>query len=72
MGSIDAGPVWSPVCEIRPAERTAALRSSVPNLVFDRTIEQAGHNDIYARSDFQEAMRDGLAALTGERYRNAR
>jgi len=58
--------------QVVPVERTAALRSSVPNLVFDRTIEQAGHNDIYARSDFQEAMRDGLAALTGERSRNAR
>jgi pimeloyl-ACP methyl ester carboxylesterase len=46
---------------IRPA-RTAALRSRVGNLVFDRTIPSAGHNDIYARSDFQQAMR---LALTG-------
>ena len=39
--------------EIVPAERTDALRERVRNLVFDRTIAGAGHNDIYARSDFQ-------------------
>jgi uncharacterized protein len=39
------------------------LRRQVPNLVFDRTIGRAGHNDIYARSDFQEAMREGLAQI---------
>jgi len=49
--------------EIVPLERTAALRNHVRKLVFDRTITGAGHNDIYARSDFQEAMRDGLAAV---------
>jgi hypothetical protein len=50
--------------EIVPADRTEALRLVVSNLVFDRTITQAGHNDIYARSDFQEAMREALAALS--------
>jgi pimeloyl-ACP methyl ester carboxylesterase len=50
--------------EIVPAERTAALRDQVHNLVFDRTIGRAGHNDIYARSDFQAAMRDALAAVS--------
>jgi len=49
--------------EIVPAERTAALRKVIPNLVYDRTIARAGHNDIYARSDFQEAMRDALSAV---------
>ena len=44
--------------------RTAALRSRCANLVFDRTIPGAGHNDIYARSDFQEAMREALLALS--------
>lgn len=48
---------------IVPAERTAALRKVVPNLVYDRTIRGAGHNDIYARSDFQEAMREALDRL---------
>jgi hypothetical protein len=51
--------------EIVPAARTAALRRDIPNLVFDRTIEHAGHNDIYARSDFQEAMRGALTEIEG-------
>jgi len=51
--------------EIVAAERTDALRKKVANLVFDRTIARAGHNDIYARSDFQEAMRSALAAVGG-------
>jgi pimeloyl-ACP methyl ester carboxylesterase len=51
--------------EIVSPERTEALRKRVPNLVFDRTIGRAGHNDIYARSDFQLAMRDALAEVSG-------
>lgn len=51
--------------EIVPADRTAALRNVVPNIVYDRTIARAGHNDIYARSDFQEAMRSALEAVGG-------
>jgi hypothetical protein len=47
---------------IKPA-RTEALRRKVPNLVFDRTIAGAGHNDIYARSDFQAAMREAARTL---------
>ena len=49
--------------EIVPAERTESLRRRVPQLVFDRTIKGAGHNDIYARSDFQQSMREALATL---------
>ena len=49
--------------EIVPAERTDALRGRIGRLEFDRTIARAGHNDIYARSDFQAAMREALAAL---------
>jgi hypothetical protein len=49
--------------EIVPAARTDALRKVVPNLVFDRTIARAGHNDIYGRSDFHEAMREALTAI---------
>lgn len=44
---------------IRPA-RTDALRRQVPNLVYDRTIHGAGHNDIYHRPDFDQAMREAL------------
>jgi pimeloyl-ACP methyl ester carboxylesterase len=51
--------------EIVPSARTDALRRRVSKLVFDRTISGAGHNDIYARSDFHEAMREALAAVTG-------
>jgi pimeloyl-ACP methyl ester carboxylesterase len=50
--------------EIVPAERTEALRKRIGKLVFDRTIGRAGHNDLYARSDFQAAMREALAILT--------
>jgi pimeloyl-ACP methyl ester carboxylesterase len=46
--------------EIVPAERTAELRKQVPNLVFDKTIDRSGHNDIYARSEFHDAMREAL------------
>ena len=46
--------------ELIPSERTDALRKRVRNLVFDRTIGRAGHNDIYMRSAFKEAMREAL------------
>lgn len=46
-----------------PPPRTDALRRSIPNLIFDRTIDGAGHNDIYRRSDFQLAMREALARI---------
>ena len=51
--------------EIVAPERTDALRRQVANLVFDKTIARAGHNDIYARSDFQEAMRAALETVGG-------
>ena len=47
-----------------PAARTDALRRSVGNLAFDRTIARAGHNDIYHRSDFHDAMREAFEAVT--------
>lgn len=47
---------------IRPA-RTQALRRQVPNLVYDRTIDGAGHNDIYHRPEFQQAMEEALDVL---------
>ena len=31
--------------------------------MFDRTIASAGHNDIYARSDFQAAMDEARSYL---------
>lgn len=44
--------------------RTNALRRAARNLSYNRTIEGAGHNDIYHRSDFHDAMRAALQALT--------
>lgn len=51
--------------QIVPTERTDALRTQVRNLVYDLTVARCGHNDIYARSDFHEAMRDALAKVGG-------
>jgi hypothetical protein len=53
--------------EIVPADRTQALRGFVANIVFDRTIAAAGHNDIYRRSDFQAAMDQALEAIKAGR-----
>jgi pimeloyl-ACP methyl ester carboxylesterase len=49
--------------QIVPGALTEGLRGRVPNLMFDRTIAMAGHNDIYARSDFQAAMREAVNRL---------
>jgi len=48
---------------IVPVQRTEALRKIVPQLVYDRTIGGAGHNDIYVRYDFHEAMHEALKRL---------
>jgi uncharacterized protein len=55
-----------------PPRRTEALRQSVANLVFDRTIKGAGHNDIYRLDAFQQAMRRALQRIeTGGAGREA-
>jgi len=46
------------------ARRTDALRKRVHRLSYNRTIEGAGHNDIYRRSEFHQAMREALAAVS--------
>jgi pimeloyl-ACP methyl ester carboxylesterase len=48
---------------VHPA-RTDALRRAVPHLVYDRTIPGAGHNDIYEKHAFRDAMREALRAVT--------
>jgi hypothetical protein len=63
-GEVPAAIIVAERDQIVSAERTDALRKSVRNLVFDRTISRAGHNDIYARSDFQQAMDEALAAVS--------
>ncbi|HYI43664.1 MAG TPA: alpha/beta fold hydrolase [Sphingomicrobium sp.] len=49
--------------QIVPAGRTAALRPKIRNLVYDRTIANAGHNDIYGRADFEKVMREAFAVV---------
>ena len=52
---------------VRPA-RAEALRRAVPNLVFQRTISGAGHNDIYDRPELRRAAREALdRLLAGQR-----
>jgi uncharacterized protein len=46
--------------DIIPPRRTDALRATVPNLVYDRTISAAGHNDLYNHPEFHEAMSEAL------------
>lgn len=52
--------------DIVRTERTQALRKRVGNLLFDRTIAGAGHNDIYQRPEFHDALRDALRTLLGD------
>jgi uncharacterized protein len=46
---------------IVPARRSAPLRSAIPNLVLDRTIADAGHNNLYNHPAFVSAMREAVA-----------
>ena len=46
-----------------PPARAEALRRRVPNLVFERTVPGAGHNDLYDRPDFRQAMHEALTRL---------
>ena len=47
---------------IVPARRSTALRQAVANLVFEAAVD-AGHNDLYGRPAFAEAMRETLARI---------
>lgn len=47
---------------IRPA-RTRGLRHKARNLVYERTIAGAGHNDIYERPEFTAAIREALVQI---------
>ena len=49
---------------IVPAHRSEPLRRAIANLVFEATIEQAGHNDLYDRPAFRDAMRRALASIS--------
>jgi pimeloyl-ACP methyl ester carboxylesterase len=43
-----------------PPRRAQALAKKVPKLVYERTIEEAGHNDIYQHPQFRTAMAEAL------------
>jgi hypothetical protein len=47
---------------IVPARRSMARRQAVRSLVFEAAID-AGHNDLYGRPAFAEAMREALARI---------
>ncbi|MFD3190901.1 alpha/beta hydrolase [Sedimentitalea sp. HM32M-2] len=46
-----------------PPRRTEAVRLSARNLVAERTIAAAGHNDIYDRAEFEDAMQTALRRI---------
>lgn len=50
--------------ELIPSRHSEALAKRAKRLAFEQTIRGAGHNDIYARSDFHAAMREALNAVT--------
>ena len=50
---------------IVPSRRSEPLRRAVPNLVLDRTIAEAGHNDLYNHPAFIQAMHEALAKIEG-------
>lgn len=50
--------------KIIPGQRTDALRARLRNLAFDRTVADAGHNDLYGRPGFAEAFGEALKALS--------
>jgi uncharacterized protein len=50
---------------IIPAARSAPVAAAARNLVLEREIGHAGHNDLYASPDFAAAMREALARIEG-------
>ncbi len=54
---------------IVPPARTEPVRAAIPDLVLDRTLVGAGHNDLYDRSEFEVAMREAAARIEDRRGR---
>ncbi len=46
-----------------PARRTEPLRRAIPNLVFDRVISEAEHNDLYDLPAFWDALGEAVQAV---------
>lgn len=53
--------------EIVLPARTASLRNQAPHLIYDRTILNAGHNDIYGRPEFEQAMQDAYSLIVSNK-----
>jgi hypothetical protein len=51
-----------------PARRSEPLRSAIPNLVFDCTIADAEHNDLYDRADFWSALGSAVQIVSTFRF----
>ncbi len=49
-----------------PPRRAQALAKRVPSLVYERTIEEAGHNDIYQNPSFRTAMAEALERVAAQ------
>ena len=49
--------------DIVPPRRTEPVRRAIRNLVLDRTVAGAGHNDLFQRPEFQTAMVAALARI---------
>jgi hypothetical protein len=48
---------------IVPPGRSEPLRRAISNLVSDAKIDEAGHNDLFDRAAFKEALREALARI---------
>ena len=48
-----------------PARRTAPVRRAARDIVLDRVIGDAGHNDLYDRTEFKRALREALSLVEG-------
>ena len=48
---------------IVPPRRTEPVRRSAGNIVLDRVIMDAGHNDLYENAEFKHAMREALSII---------
>lgn len=50
---------------IVPPDHAKALMRAIPNLVYERMIADAHHNDIYGREEYADAMAEALTAVLG-------
>jgi pimeloyl-ACP methyl ester carboxylesterase len=58
--------------KIVPSRRTEALRRSIRRLIFDRTIANTGHNDIYDHPELAAALREAIALIEAVAWEEGR